>query len=1680
MKKILLTLILLALPLVVFAAPTYRLERSLMPETTNTYELGTSTLQWLRGTFQNLCLNGDCRSVWPSSGSSFGKTWEIISGLLTPTTTIPVKLPAQLYASSTALINGTTTIGDSLSNLSIGNNAISGGNIPIIKPTSPLGSLGFLNGQWFVKEDKDSSLEPALNLISDDLSTSAGLSFSTSTGSLTVGAPGIIGLGGSQIYLGGTATTTSSVGINIFDGCYAVNSVCIGGSSMFTTTTPDYVVYNQGGVTKALKTITNSILASGSADTVLNAIVTDSPSGASIGIRSGTYYLNSTTTFKGSNSGDISAPIWNIYGAGQNTTNFVVNNDTDGFFFKDSVKTNLSGITFYLKGASNAILASSTSGYRSLWNSNFENLSVFGTTTNSTGYGFKLVNDDHNNYTNIYFNNIGSCFRSATDANGLFNPGDSTLSNVWCSFSTPSGSGVSKNSYTSGVGYEFTSAISTVVNQNTLINVGGYDPDGTRTYMRLKHAKHIRGIGLESEGFATTTEAYDTSQFNFLDFEYVIATSTTNVYHYFDSTSNDNVVGCTYVNSYAGTQLLFADNNTNAGFPNVLQGVNGANCTLNGSGTFTYSTTSASIIRDIRDAIAGNSFYSNVKILGDKLGLNFGSGLSSWIAHNTALNAIQFFQNSIARMTINSTGVGIGTTSPQATLDVSANDSNTSTSTGNQAAIRITNRNTTNNNMSELSFVSNDINGLGLRNAAIMGITTSHTPGAMSGDLAFLTRNSGIFDERMRLVSNGNFGIGTTSAGTLLSLGNTGGINFTLGTSTFNATGGINIKSGCYAINGVCVVGGTGSNFPTSTNPLMATYFVSTSTTQASNFLGGVTVSGATSTFNGIQVNNTYGLQFQGYASNPQVFAGDPTTGMHFDGPGILSFHNGGVQTMLLNALNNVGIGKTPSTKLDVAGTASSSDLYVNNKIGISTTSPVASLAISSTLGVPPLVIASSSAGQPASIYVDGTSGNVGFGTSTPPSRLTFASVGSGNFQVGAMNDLGANYTAFALNGINLGSTTYNFASSPSDQNRTLFINRPLGGDIRFRENNSNINNKQDQMVLLSNGNVGIGTSSPSNYFTLATTTDSDNSTILVETKNSTIGTTPKGCIEFSTPVSTLAGQAFDSGRLCSGFVVAGSGYSRSGIYFQYPTAMDTWTNGLILRGTGNVGVATDTPFARLSVQGTTTDSLTTSLFNVASSTSSTILNILANGLVSIGTTTPTVALDVTGTTTVRGASNGASISIGTFPIGSSLRGLVSATDNTSPTANKILGLGGGSVYITNYGLNNLATQDVSLVLQDYKSGLAGLIGYASSTGTLQMNPGSGNNIYLNVASGGDVGIATSSPVTTLSVTGAGGQTFGSIIAADDADSDFTTLDPNYGVSFNRAASYINNNNIGGRIIFRTSGSAIQDRVSGAFTSTGQFGIGTTTPARPLTVYRAGERGGLLLVDGAGTPVDSTTQGGTYLFTEAGVFGIGGQNSLGVGSTVRLTIDQVNGRVGISSTTPFKGFSVSGSVAFAPGSITTNTGASIYSLCMGNSGEMTKNSDAETCIASSERFKKNIETLAIGLDEVLKLRPVSFEMKDESNKGVKYGLIAEEAQKVDPRLVSLDEQGLPNGIHWSFLTSLNTKAIQELNTKVDNLKLGKVVVEAKRSAEENWQWIAIALLALVVGYQGYIIRKIKK
>ena len=94
--------------------------------------------------------------------------------------------------------------------------------------------------------------------------------------------------------------------------------------------------------------------------------------------------------------------------------------------------------------------------------------------------------------------------------------------------------------------------------------------------------------------------------------------------------------------------------------------------------------------------------------------------------------------------------------------------------------------------------------------------------------------------------------------------------------------------------------------------------------------------------------------------------------------------------------------------------------------------------------------------------------GNVGIGTTGPVNKLTATGDGTGIAQLGT-GGCGSNYVGLTLGLTSApsGCSNFNILSSPTDQ--TLYMNRPTGNAIRFRENNS------DQMVIVPGGAVGIG-----------------------------------------------------------------------------------------------------------------------------------------------------------------------------------------------------------------------------------------------------------------------------------------------------------------------------------------------------------------------------------------------------------------------------------------------------------------------------------------------------------------------------------------------------------------------------------------------------------------------------
>lgn len=96
-----------------------------------------------------------------------------------------------------------------------------------------------------------------------------------------------------------------------------------------------------------------------------------------------------------------------------------------------------------------------------------------------------------------------------------------------------------------------------------------------------------------------------------------------------------------------------------------------------------------------------------------------------------------------------------------------------------------------------------------------------------------------------------------------------------------------------------------------------------------------------------------------------------------------------------------------------------------------------------------------------------------------------------------------------------------------------------------------------------------------------------------------------------------------------------------------------------------------------------------------------------------------------------------------------------------------------------------------------------------------------------------------------------------------------------------------------------------------------------------------------------------------------------------------------------------------------------------------------------TCLLSTRKIKENIDPLDAGLETVMHLRPVAYNLKPEHNPshlGRQVGLISEEVAEVDPRLVSRDATGEPLGVRYMQLTAVLVHAIQEQQAEIETLK----------------------------------------
>ncbi|MHB8860387.1 MAG: tail fiber domain-containing protein, partial [Minisyncoccota bacterium] len=924
--------------------------------------------------------------------------------------------------------------------------------------------------------------------------------------------------------------------------------------------------------------------------------------------------------------------------------------------------------------------------------------------------------------------------------------------------------------------------------------------------------------------------------------------------------------------------------------------------------------------------------------------------------------------------------------------------------------------------------------------------------------------------------TGGNVGIGTTTPGSLLSIGNTGGINFSLATSTFSTTGGINLTNGCFAVNGVCAGTGNG-NIGAGTQGQLPFYNAAgtTLTATSSIFLsqsGNVGI-GTVSPGQKLEVNGV-GQFDSGLIGGTTSFTNVYSYFMANNGPGPWyptasqglaiggNFSNGSRETDFWNT-DPLDTGNNPSFSFkQQTGAGSRTDLMniqANGNVGIGTTSPYAQLSVSALNPTVPLFAVDYGTGTATSsaLYVS-KSGNVGIGTTGPGAPL----------QVG---------TNTAITGRTILIPTY---ATTAGTDAGLEIGDGGGNYWRFARTSSNTFRMDLSNTLgIMGGNVGIGTTAPGANLDVR----GNSGEIRVSTAQGS-GANAK----FSTVLAGLTNSPYADMQMYAP-TGDGSEYLRFNIKNSSGTV---YADALTLNRLGNVGIGTTTPNTLLHIYSASVNP-TIHLqraggsnnpdYIISADESLGALNfgrygvandmVLKNGNVGIGTVSPGYTLDVNG--------------VGAF------RGGISTPDSVNPLI-RIVGNNDGT-----------AIGGISLI-NDWANGAnKGVVaGTTQSGGTAfqvqsaipmsgGLPSGTAGTALMTVLANGNVGIGTTSPVSKLSVVGestlAGGLSVGLGYAGTAAPSNGLIIQGNVGIGTTNPLSNLQIKNatnkeiqIGGTAGSFTNSTYFTDLVTfgsainltrpsdGAFTSSifsyetaanaadnlgitsrsdikfvvgavadrgmiikesGNVGIGTTNPLFKLQV--AGDvtypsdvttGGAQLSLSGATTPTKRINIGYDTSAATTNGFGFIAAGNQGVVWT-NLALQPNGGNVGIGTTNPALKLTVAGDIRI---------GASTGLGCVQN---FDGTGLVGTC-SSDQRLKTVIGNVGNVLDKFSQLQLVTFKWNataasvyQDNPVAVNTGFIAQQVQAQFPELVSTDSNGYER-LNYTALSLYGLEAIKEL------------------------------------------------
>lgn len=183
--------------------------------------------------------------------------------------------------------------------------------------------------------------------------------------------------------------------------------------------------------------------------------------------------------------------------------------------------------------------------------------------------------------------------------------------------------------------------------------------------------------------------------------------------------------------------------------------------------------------------------------------------------------------------------------------------------------------------------------------------------------------------------------------------------------------------------------------------------------------------------------------------------------------------------------------------------------------------------------------------------------------------------------------------------------------------------------------------------------------------------------------------------------------------------------------------------------------------------------------------------------------------------------------------------------------------------------------------------------------------------------------------------------------------------------------------------------------------------------------------------------------------------------------TTRMSILNT-GNVGVATATPWRKFSVTGTVAL-DGLTSSGTGNAV---CITTTKDIT-DAGGGTCTPSSERFKENIKDFKINADGILEQLDVKeWDYKpqyvDGKDTGHGYGPIAEQVEKVDRNLVDYGHDGKPFSLNWNSLIGLLIQGHQDQQQEIDDLKTQIIALNGGQPIESKTNyWPLLGLLGLL-------------